>query len=128
MMQFLLMTLLHMQLPSLDEVFQLWLSTLRYVPSKYRPAFARVLSVAIRPVELENTLDAWTKVLLQSARVAKQALWYLCRMRYLVTMAFGSQLFQGSQPQSQSVPNMEILGSPGGDADFCASLESSGCT
>ena len=51
-------------LPSLDEVFQLKLPTLRYIPSNARPAFARVLSAALHSVVHENTVEAWTKLLL----------------------------------------------------------------
>ena len=49
-------------LPTFEEVCQLNLPTLRFIPSKSRPAFARALSSALRCVIKENTEEAWLKL------------------------------------------------------------------
>ena len=49
-------------LPSFEEVCQLTLPTLRFVPKKSRPSFARVLSATMRQVLLENSEQAWLKL------------------------------------------------------------------
>ena len=46
-------------LPSFEEVCQLTLPTLWFVPIKSRPLFARVLSATLRQVVLENSELAW---------------------------------------------------------------------
>ena len=52
------------QLPTLDEIFQLKVPTLRYIPSKGLPAFACALSTALRSVVHENSIEAWIKLLM----------------------------------------------------------------
>ena len=49
-------------LPSFEEVCQLTLPTLRFVPKKLRLSFARVLSATLRQVVLENSELAWLKL------------------------------------------------------------------
>ena len=49
-------------LPSLEEVFQLRCPTLRFVPAKSRPAFARVLSSTLSLVVSDNSEEAWLKL------------------------------------------------------------------
>ena len=49
-------------LPTFEEVCQLNHPTLRYIPAKARPAFAKALSSALRDVLLKNTEDAWLKL------------------------------------------------------------------
>ena len=49
-------------LPTFEEVSQLYLPTLRFIPSKSRPAFAKALSSALRCVISENTEEAWLKL------------------------------------------------------------------
>ena len=49
-------------LPSFEVVCQLTLPTLRFVPKKSRPSFARVLSATMRQVLMENSEQAWLKL------------------------------------------------------------------
>ena len=49
-------------LPTFEDVCLLNQPTLRFIPSKSRPAFARALSSALRCVILENTEEAWLKL------------------------------------------------------------------
>ena len=49
-------------LPTFEEVCHLNLPTLRFIPSKSRPAFAKVLSSALRCVISENTKESWLKL------------------------------------------------------------------
>ncbi|KAL5500371.1 hypothetical protein EMCRGX_G011922 [Ephydatia muelleri] len=49
-------------LPSFEDVFLLNQSTLRFIPSKSRPAFARALSSALRSIIRENSEEAWLKL------------------------------------------------------------------
>lgn len=49
-------------LPNLEDVFLLNQPTLCFIPSKSRPAFARVLSSVTRNVILENSDEAWLKL------------------------------------------------------------------
>eukprot|EP00731_Ephydatia_muelleri_P016202 Em0009g626a len=49
-------------LPTFEDVCLLNQPTLRFVPLKSRPAFARALSSALRCVILENTEEAWLKL------------------------------------------------------------------
>ena len=49
-------------LPTFDQVCQLNHPTLRYIPAKARPAFARALSSSLRDVLQKNTEDAWLKL------------------------------------------------------------------
>eukprot|EP00731_Ephydatia_muelleri_P000989 Em0001g989a len=48
-------------LPTFEEVCHLNFPTLRFIPSKSRPAFAKALSSALRCVISENTEEAWLK-------------------------------------------------------------------
>ena len=49
-------------LPTFDQVCQLNHPTLRYIPAKARPAFARALSSSLRDVLQKNAEDAWLKL------------------------------------------------------------------
>ena len=49
-------------LPTFDQVCQLNHPTLRFVPAKARPAFARALSSALRGVLQKNSEEAWLKL------------------------------------------------------------------
>ena len=49
-------------LPSLEEVCQLRCPTLRFVPKKARPAFAKVLSAVLRSILSDNTAEAWLRL------------------------------------------------------------------
>ena len=49
-------------LPSFEEVCQLTLPTLRFVPKKSRPSFAWVPSATMRQELLENSEQAWLKL------------------------------------------------------------------
>ena len=49
-------------LPTFEQVCQLNHPTLRFIPSKARPAFARALSSALREVIHRNTEEAWLKL------------------------------------------------------------------
>ena len=49
-------------LPTFEEVCQLNHPTLRYIPAKARPAFAKAVSSALRDVLLKNTEEAWLKL------------------------------------------------------------------
>ena len=49
-------------LPTFEEVCLLNQPTLRFIPSRSRPAFARALSSALRCVIQENSEDAWLKL------------------------------------------------------------------
>ena len=49
-------------LPTFDQVCQLNHPTLRFVPAKARPAFARALSSALRDVIQMNSEEAWLKL------------------------------------------------------------------
>ena len=51
-------------LPSLEEVCELKCPTLRFVPKKARPAFAKVLSTVLRSILSENTAEAWLRLLM----------------------------------------------------------------
>ncbi|KAL5477904.1 hypothetical protein EMCRGX_G024759 [Ephydatia muelleri] len=51
-------------LPSLEDVFQISTPTLHHVPANALPAFASVLSQALRSVIHDNTMEAWIKLLL----------------------------------------------------------------
>ena len=54
--------LAEMSLPTFEDVCLLDQPTLRFIPSKSRPAFARALSSSLRSVILENTEEAWLKL------------------------------------------------------------------
>eukprot|EP00731_Ephydatia_muelleri_P021996 Em0014g587a len=54
--------LAEMSLPTFEDVCLLDQPTLRFIPSKSRPAFARALSSILRSVILENTEEAWLKL------------------------------------------------------------------
>eukprot|EP00731_Ephydatia_muelleri_P012305 Em0006g1199a len=49
-------------LPSFEEVCELHRPTLRFIPSRARPAFARVLSASLRSVLSDNSEEAWLKL------------------------------------------------------------------
>eukprot|EP00731_Ephydatia_muelleri_P023351 Em0015g934a len=49
-------------LPSLEAVCELKSPTLRFVPKKARPAFAKVLSSVLRSILSENTAEAWLRL------------------------------------------------------------------
>mgnify|MGYP003460779833 FL=1 len=49
-------------LPSFEEVCELHRPTLRFIPSRARPAFARVLSASLRSVLSDNSVEAWLKL------------------------------------------------------------------
>ena len=49
-------------LPSLEEVCQLKCPTLRFVPKKARPSFAKVLSSVLRSILSENSVKAWLRL------------------------------------------------------------------
>ena len=49
-------------LPSFEEVCELHCPTLRLIPSRARPAFARVLSASLRSVQSDNSKEAWLKL------------------------------------------------------------------
>ena len=49
-------------LPTFEEVCLLNQPTLRFIPSRSRPAFARALSSALKGVIHENSEDAWLKL------------------------------------------------------------------
>ena len=51
-----------LSLPTIEDVCLLNQPTLRFIPSKSRPAFARALSSTLRSVILENTEEAWLKL------------------------------------------------------------------
>ena len=51
------------------EVCQLNHPTLRYIPAKARPAFAKAVSSALRDVLLKSTEDAWLKLFMLPKRV-----------------------------------------------------------
>ena len=51
-----------LSLPTFEDVCLLDHSTLRFIPSKSQPAFARALSLMLRSVILENTEEAWFKL------------------------------------------------------------------
>jgi len=53
-----------LSLPTFEEVCHLNLPTLRFIPSKSKPAFARALSSALRCVVQDNTEEAWLKLLM----------------------------------------------------------------
>ncbi|KAL5471159.1 hypothetical protein EMCRGX_G029246 [Ephydatia muelleri] len=52
----------NLNLPTFEQVCQLHHSTLRFVPTKARPAFARALSSALKDVLLHNSEEAWLKL------------------------------------------------------------------
>ena len=49
-------------LPTLSEICNLRCSTLRFIPNKAKPAFACILSAALRAVVAENSVESWTKL------------------------------------------------------------------
>ena len=49
-------------LPSFEEVCLLSCRTLRYIPKKSRPAFALALSLSLKAVLHDNSLDSWLKL------------------------------------------------------------------
>ena len=51
-------------LPCLQDICSLRYPTIRFVPSKARPAFARALSSVLKEILAENSVDAWTKLLM----------------------------------------------------------------
>ena len=51
-------------LPSLEEVFQLRCPTLRFVPARSRPAFARILASTLISAVNDNSEDAWLKLMM----------------------------------------------------------------
>ena len=51
-------------LPTFEQVCQLNHPTLRFIPSKVRPAFARALPLALREVVLKNTEESWLKLIM----------------------------------------------------------------
>ena len=53
---------INLSLPTFEEVCQLHHPTLRFVPTKARPAFARALSSALKEVLLHNSEEAWLKL------------------------------------------------------------------
>ena len=61
-------------LPTFEEVCQLRCPTLRHIPAKSRPAFARALSISLQAVLQKNSTEAWLmlfslpKCLLPSAK------------------------------------------------------------
>ena len=48
-------------LPTFEQVCHLNHPSLRFIPSKARPAFARALSLALRELVLKNTEESWLK-------------------------------------------------------------------
>ena len=52
----------NLNLPTFEEVCQLTLPTLGFVPKKSKASFARVLSATLRQVLLENSEQAWPKL------------------------------------------------------------------
>ena len=53
---------INQNLPTFEEVCQLHHPTLRFVPTKARPAFARALSTALKEVLRQNSEEAWLKL------------------------------------------------------------------
>ena len=53
---------INQNLPTFEEVCQLHHPTLRFVPTKARPAFARALSTALKEVLRHNSEEAWLKL------------------------------------------------------------------
>ena len=51
-------------LPCLQDICSLRHPTIWFVPSKARPAFARALSYVLKEIVAENSVDAWTKLLM----------------------------------------------------------------
>eukprot|EP00731_Ephydatia_muelleri_P022868 Em0015g451a len=51
-----------LSLPTFEDVCLLDHPTLRFIPSKSRPAFAQALSLMLRSVILQNTEEAWFKL------------------------------------------------------------------
>ena len=51
-------------LPCLQDICSLRHPTIRFVPSKARPAFARALSSVLKELVAENSVDTWTKLLM----------------------------------------------------------------
>ena len=51
-------------LPCLEEMCCLRHPTIRFVPSRARPAFARALSSVLKEIVAVNSVDAWTKLLM----------------------------------------------------------------
>ncbi|KAL5514970.1 hypothetical protein EMCRGX_G000068 [Ephydatia muelleri] len=49
-------------LPSLRDICNLKCPTIRFIPNKAKPAFARVLSAALRAVITENSIGSWIKL------------------------------------------------------------------
>ena len=49
-------------LPSLEVVCELQCPTIRYIPHKARPAFARVLSDVLKSICYENSEEAWLRL------------------------------------------------------------------
>ncbi|KAL5506266.1 hypothetical protein EMCRGX_G007877 [Ephydatia muelleri] len=49
-------------LPTLQDICSLRCPTIRFIPSRARPSFARVLSAVLRDVVAENSIEAWTKL------------------------------------------------------------------
>ena len=49
-------------LPSLSDICYLKFPTIRYIPNKGKPAFARILSATLRAVVTENSVDSWVKL------------------------------------------------------------------
>ena len=49
-------------LPSFDVVCELQCPTIRYIPQKARPAFARVLSDVLKSICYENSEEAWLRL------------------------------------------------------------------
>ncbi|KAL5503093.1 hypothetical protein EMCRGX_G009995 [Ephydatia muelleri] len=58
-------------LPSLRDICNLKCPTIRFIPNKAKPAFARVLSAALRAVITENSIGSWIKLFM----LPKWAFW-----------------------------------------------------
>ena len=58
-------------LPSLEVVCELQCPTIRYIPHKARPAFARVLSDVLKSICYENSEEAWLRLFMLSKCVLR---------------------------------------------------------
>ena len=61
-------------LPSFEAVCHLQCATIRYIPQKARPSFARVLSDSLRSVCVSNSEEAWLKLFMLPKCVLRASL------------------------------------------------------
>ena len=62
-------------LPSLEVVCELQCPTIRYIPHKARPAFARVLSDVLKSICYENSEEAWLRLFMLPKCVLRASRW-----------------------------------------------------